>query len=89
LGGALVSLLGQKLMSRAPAKEPHEVFALNLRDERHRKAWSQEQLGAACNLHPTEISRLERAVREPRLSTIVRLARALKVSPAELLKGVK
>jgi transcriptional regulator with XRE-family HTH domain len=49
---------------------------------------SQEALGFASGLHPTEVSRLERAVREPRLRTIVRLARALGVRPGDLLDGI-
>ena len=32
---------------------------------------------------------LERAGREPRLGTIVKLARALKVAPADLLEGIR
>lgn len=68
--------------------EPHERFAHNLRTRRLSLGLSQEAVGNAANLHPTEVSRLERAVREPRLSTIVRLARALKVSAADLLDGV-
>ncbi len=50
--------------------------------------FSQEALGDACDLHRTEVSLLERAGREPRLSTIVRLARALELRPAELLDGI-
>ena len=68
---------------------PHEQFAGNLRRERMRVGLSQEQLGNACDLHPTEVSRLERAVREPRLSTVVRLARGLGVRPARLLDGIE
>jgi transcriptional regulator with XRE-family HTH domain len=67
---------------------PEERFAKNLRRHRKRLQLSQEALGDACGLHRTEISLLERAAREPRLSTIVRLARALEVSPAELLDGI-
>lgn len=69
--------------------EPHERFGANLRRERTRAGLSQEALGHACDLHPTEISRLERATREPRLSTIVRLARALKIAPTVLLRGIR
>jgi transcriptional regulator with XRE-family HTH domain len=46
-------------------------------------------LADRCGLHRTEISLLERAGREPRLTTIVRLARALDVEPVELLAGVR
>jgi transcriptional regulator with XRE-family HTH domain len=50
---------------------------------------SQEALAFACDLHPSEISRLERNVRDPRFSTVVRVARALKIKAAELLDGVR
>jgi transcriptional regulator with XRE-family HTH domain len=69
--------------------EPLEQFARNLRRERIRLGLSQERLGDACDLHPTEVSRLERAVREPRLSTVVRLARGLGVRPARLLDRIE
>jgi transcriptional regulator with XRE-family HTH domain len=69
--------------------EPHEQFGLNLRRLRERRRLSQEELGEICDLHRTEISLLERAGREPRLSTIVRLARGLGVSPATLLRGIE
>ena len=68
--------------------EPRERFAANVRRLRQAQGLSQEALGDACGLHRTEISLLERAGRDPRLSTIVRVARALKVAPAELLAGV-
>ena len=68
--------------------EPHERFAQNLRRHRLRTGLSQEALGERCDLHRTEISLLERAGREPRLSTIVRLARALSIAPADLLDGI-
>lgn len=68
---------------------PVEQFAANVRARRIAAGLSQEQLSRLTDLHPTEISRLERAVREPRLSTIVRVARALDVTPAELLERVR
>ena len=69
--------------------EPRERFARNLRAERKRRGLSQEALGHACGLHRTEISLLERAGRDPRLSTIVKVARALGVPPASLLDGIQ
>lgn len=69
--------------------QPLEQFAHNLRRERINAGLSQERLGDACDLHPTEISRLERAMREPLLSTVVRLARGLGVRPARLLDGIE
>jgi len=67
---------------------PLERFAANLREVRLRRGLSQEALADLCHLHRTEVSLLERAQREPRLTTIVRLAQALDVEPAELLAGV-
>lgn len=69
--------------------EPHEQFAGNLKRIRRKKGLSQEELGFRSGFHPTEISRLERAVREPRLSTMVRLARALDVRLADLIRSIK
>jgi transcriptional regulator with XRE-family HTH domain len=68
--------------------ESRERFAANLRAQRERRGLSQEALGHASGLHRTEISLLERAGREPRLSTIVKVARALRVPPATLLDGI-
>jgi transcriptional regulator with XRE-family HTH domain len=69
--------------------EPHERFGRSLRRERLRRGLSQEDLGHASGLHPTEVSRLERGVREPRLSTIVALARGLGTTPSALLDRVR
>jgi transcriptional regulator with XRE-family HTH domain len=68
--------------------EPIDRFASNLRRYRKHAGLSQERLAAECGVHRTEISLLERGGREPRLSTIVRLARALAVSPGTLLEDV-
>lgn len=69
--------------------EPREQFAANLRRARVRRGLTQEALGHLAEMHMTEISRLERAVRDPRLGTIVRLARALDTTPARLLARVR
>lgn len=69
--------------------EPVERFAANVRKARIERGLSQEALGDSAGLHRTEISLLERAAREPRLSTIVRLARALKLPPAALLEKIQ
>ena len=69
--------------------QPRQRFATNLRDARHQRGLSQEALGHLTGLHRTEISLLERAGRDPRLSTLVRLARALELTPADLLNGIR
>ena len=69
--------------------EPNERFAANLRTRRREAGLSQEMLARAASRHRTEISLLERAEREPRLSTIVRLANGLGVPAAVLLDDVR
>jgi transcriptional regulator with XRE-family HTH domain len=67
---------------------PQERFAVNLRQARAKAGVSQEELGYRCDLHRTEISLLERAGREPRLATLVKLAGALETTPQELCEGI-
>jgi len=71
--------------------EPHDAratFAQNMRRERLRVGLSQEELGFESDLDTSEISKLERATRDPRLATIVKIARALEIRPARLLDGI-
>ena len=64
-------------------------FAANLRAARHRAGLSQERLASVCRLHRTEISLLERGEREPRLATIVLLARGLGCTASSLVEDVE
>jgi transcriptional regulator with XRE-family HTH domain len=68
--------------------DPTAQFAANLRRLRLAAGLTQERLSAATQMESAEISRLERGARDPQLRTIVRLARGLGVSVAELLAGV-
>ena len=68
---------------------PQERFSANLRQARIKAAISQEALGELCELHRTEISLLERAGREPRLATLVKLAGALETTPGALCEGIR
>lgn len=65
-----------------------ERFAANLRRARTEAGISQEELGYICDLHRTEVSLLERAGREPRMATIVKLASALGTTPDQLCAGI-
>ncbi len=68
--------------------EPRAQFAANLRSRRLAAGYTQEDLSGRSGLHSAEISRLERGARDPRLSTIVRLARALDIAASELVADV-
>lgn len=61
----------------------------NVRKLREAKGWSQEDLAEASTLHRTYISGIERGARNPTLTVVQRLAKALSVSPAELLAQEK
>jgi transcriptional regulator with XRE-family HTH domain len=63
-------------------------FAENLRRRRKELGLSQEQLGARANIQMADISRYESGSRDPRVTTIARLAQALDVPIAELLEDV-
>jgi transcriptional regulator with XRE-family HTH domain len=66
-----------------------EQLGKNLRDLRERAGLSQEELAEICDLDRTEISLLERGLRFPRLDTLVRLSRGLKLdSVTQLLENI-
>jgi transcriptional regulator with XRE-family HTH domain len=65
--------------------DPKFQLAANLRRLRKERCWSQEMLAHFAGLHPTEVSRLERGLREPRLRTAIQVAAALKVPVQELI----
>jgi transcriptional regulator with XRE-family HTH domain len=63
-------------------------FGNRLRACRNQAEISQEALGAMMAVRGNEIGLLERGEREPRLSTIIKLADALEVPLHELVGGI-
>jgi transcriptional regulator with XRE-family HTH domain len=67
-----------------------EQLGHNLKEHRERAGLSQEELAELCDLDRTEISLLERGLRFPRLDTLVRLSRGLKLDGvAQLLENIR
>jgi transcriptional regulator with XRE-family HTH domain len=66
-----------------------EQFGDNVRSLRRSYGWTQLVVGELAGLHRTEIQKLERGKREPRLSTIVSVAAALRVDPSFLVVGLR
>lgn len=62
-------------------------FGTRLRERRKELGLSQEELGARARIQMADISRYENGARDPRLTTVARLADALDVPPGELLVG--
>lgn len=69
-------------------EEVARLFGENLRRCRRLMDMSQEELSVRASLHRTEISQLERFLREPRLGTVVKLQDSLEARPEELLKDI-
>lgn len=72
-------------------EDKHEALALfgsNLRAARAEAGLSQDDLARKCALHTTEISRLERGVRDPRLTTIIEAAKGLGIAASKLMAGL-
>lgn len=71
---------------RAIAEPAAELLALAnaIRHLRREREMSQEALAFAAGVHPKHVSEIERANKDPRTKTVVRLADALGVTVAEL-----
>lgn len=60
-------------------------FGRNLRVQRIKSQFTQEQLAERADLDRTYISGLERGIRNPTITIVDQLAKALNVNPATLL----
>lgn len=63
-------------------------FGKKVRAARQARGWTQEELADRAGLAPVQVSRVERGVREVRLTTLLRLVSALGTTPDRLLRGL-
>lgn len=63
-----------------------DVFATNLRHLRHAKGLSQDDLAYEAEISRSYLSQLEKGVFYASLKIVGKIAKTLKVEPAELLK---
>jgi transcriptional regulator with XRE-family HTH domain len=68
--------------------EPKVVVGRNIKRLRQERDLTQEALAHRCGIHPVELARAERGVRDMRVSTVAKIARGLGVPAADLLTGV-
>ncbi len=68
--------------------EPKLRVGANIKENRRRLGLTQEALAHRSGLHPVELGRAERGVRDMRVSTIAKIARGLDIEACELLRGV-
>ena len=64
-------------------------LGLNLKKLREEQGFSQESFADHCGLHRTYISGIERGVRNPTVLIVEKIAKALKVSSADLLQEIR
>jgi transcriptional regulator with XRE-family HTH domain len=57
----------------------------NLRETCERLGLTQEEVAHRSGVHATEVSRIEAGERDPQVSTLERLAKAVEVKPGLLL----
>jgi transcriptional regulator with XRE-family HTH domain len=62
-------------------------FGQRVRQERTKRKLSQEQLAELAGVHRTYIGMIERAEKNITLENIEKLAKALKLTPEELLRS--
>jgi len=69
-------------------EEPKVAVGRNIKALRKRRDLTQEELAHRAGMHPVEVGRAERGVRDLRVSTVTKLARGLEVPPMELMRDV-
>jgi transcriptional regulator with XRE-family HTH domain len=74
---------------KASGKDPRVEFGRRVRRQRHDLAWTLEELAEEAGMHWTYIGSVERGERNISLVNIVRLARALKIGPEQLVRGLR
>jgi len=72
-----------------PTNDPVLIgFGQAVRNQRKAKGLSQEKLAERAELDPTYISGIERGKRNPGIKNVVRIAKAMGITTATLVKGV-
>jgi transcriptional regulator with XRE-family HTH domain len=64
-------------------------FGNRVRVLRMKRGMSQERLAEEADLHRTYVGSIERGERNVALKNILRLSRALSVTPSDLMKGMR
>lgn len=65
---------------------PTERVAIRVKEWRSRRGLTQEQLAAKAGISRGYLARLETARQDPKLSTLEKLAKALRVKVAQLVE---
>lgn len=69
-------------------KSKHEILkelSIKIKSTRQKQGITQEELAEKSGFHVNYIGGIERATRNPSLDSLVRIARALEISPKDLV----
>lgn len=64
------------------------AFGLRVRELRNARGWTQEQLAERAGMNWLQVGHIERGSSDPKLSTILKLAKAFGLRPSDLLDQV-
>jgi transcriptional regulator with XRE-family HTH domain len=67
------------------AEQISTVFGQVLREQRLSRQLSQEELALAADVDRTFVSQMERGIRQPTITTLMKLAGALNIQPSTLI----
>ena len=69
--------------------DPRQLVGKAVRDLRKARNWSQEELAEKAGLHRNYVGGVERGERNIALLNIVAIARALKITPGQLIDCIR
>jgi transcriptional regulator with XRE-family HTH domain len=69
--------------------KPSAAFGKVLAEVRKKKGISQEKFAEICEMDRTFISMMERGLRQPTLTSILTIGKALNISPSKLIDLVR
>ena len=72
-----------------PKSGPEKAFGIVLREIRKAAGLSQLDAYIKFGIDRTQLSAIERGVQSPTLRTIVRLSRAFRVTPSEMMRKME
>lgn len=72
-----------------PRSGPEKAFGIVLREIREGAGLSQLDVYTKFGIDRTQLSAIERGVQSPTLRTIIRLSRAFRVTPSEIMRRME
>ena len=77
------------MTSRGGSKTPEQLFGEEISHLRKNRGFSQEELGFQAGVHRTYVSQIERGLKSPTLTVILKLTQALSCSAGQLVSQVE